>query len=64
MGVLRTINTLGNIRGLFVVSHQYRTSFVVYAVVGVVVAYALDGLTRDFDVIDVSRGSNLACQHN
>ena len=41
-----------------------RATFVVDAVVGVVVANALDGVACDLDVVDVRVGGDLACQHD
>ena len=57
-------HTLGNVRRLLVVSHQHRTTLVVDAVIGIVVADAFEGLARHPDVVDVRVGRDLARQNH
>ena len=58
------VHTLGNIVALLVIGHQYRTTPVINAVVGVVVAYALQGVSRHLDVIHMGVGGDLTGQHH
>ena len=58
------INALGDIRGLLVVGHQDRATFVIDTVIGVVVADAFDGVACDLDVIDVGSGRDFTGQHD
>jgi hypothetical protein len=62
--VAGVVHALGDVVGLLVVGHQHRAAFVVDAVVGVVVADALDGVARDLDVVDMRVGGDLAGQHD
>jgi hypothetical protein len=54
------VHTLRDVGALLAVGHQDRAALVVDAVVGVVVADALDGLARDLDVLHVRVGRDLA----
>jgi hypothetical protein len=47
---------------LLVVGNKNRATFVINAIVGVVVADALDGVARDLDVIDVGVGGDFTCE--
>ncbi len=60
----RAVHALGDVGRLLVVGDQHRAALVVDAVVGVVVADALDGLARDVDVVDVGGRGDLAGQHH
>jgi hypothetical protein len=62
--VVCAVHTLSDVRRLLVVSDQHRAAAVVDTVVGVVVADALDGVTRDLDVIDVRGGGDFTGQHD
>ena len=58
------IHTLGNIVALLVVGHQHSAASVVNAVVGVVVADALQGVARHLDVVHVGVGGDLTGQYH
>ena len=60
----RAIHALRDVGRLFVVGDQHCAAFVVDAVVGVVVANPLDGVTRDLDVVHVCRGGDFTSQHD
>jgi hypothetical protein len=62
--VRRTVHALGDVIALLVVSHQHGATLVVDAVVGVVVANALDGVARHLDVVDIGLGGDLTGQHH
>ena len=62
--VVRAVHALGDVRRLLVVRDEHRAAAVVDAVVGVVVADALDRVARDLDVIDVGGGGDFTCQHD
>jgi len=64
--VAGAVHALGDVGTLLVVGHQHRAALVVDAVLGVVVADALDGVARDLDVVDVGAflGGDLAGQHH
>ena len=64
MVVAGLVDALGDVVGLLVVADHDGTALVVDAVVGVVVADALDGVARDLDVVDVRVGRDLAGQHH
>ena len=55
------VHTLGNVIRLLVVTNHDGTTFVVYAVLSVVVANALDGVARHLDVVDVGVGGDFTC---
>ena len=59
------IDALGDVGALLVVGYQHRAALVVDAELGVVVAYGLDRVARDLNVVDVGvlLGADLACQH-
>ena len=54
----------GDVVRLLVVGHEHRAALVVDAVLGVVVADALDDVARDLDVVHVRVGRDLAGQHH
>ena len=58
------IHALGNIVALLVVGHQHGATPVVNAVVGVVVADALQGIACHLDVVHMGVGGDLACQYH
>ena len=58
------VDALRDVVALLVVADHHRTALVVDAVFGVVVADALDRVTRDLDVVDVRVVRDLACQHD
>ncbi|OIQ63983.1 hypothetical protein GALL_544700 [mine drainage metagenome] len=58
------VHPLGNVVALLVIGHQYGAAFVVDTVVSVVVANALERVTRDLDVIDVGLGRDFTSQHH
>ena len=58
------VNALGDVVALLVVGHQHRAALVVDAELGVVVAYAFEGVARDLDVVDMGVGGDLAGQHD
>ena len=62
--VAGVVHTLGNVVALLVVGHQHGAAFVVDAVLGVVVANALDGVARHLDVIDMRVGGDFTGQHH
>jgi len=62
--VARVVHSLGDVVALLVVGHEHGAAFVVDAVVGVVVADALDGVARHLDVVHVGVGGDLAGQHH
>ena len=64
MVVGRLVHALGNVVGLLVVANHHRTAFVVDAVVGVVVADALDGVARHLDVVHMRVGGDFTGQHD
>jgi hypothetical protein len=57
------INALRNILALFV-GHQYRAALVIDAVLGVVVADALDGVASNLNVINIGARGDFACEHD
>ena len=58
------VHALGNVVGLLVVAHHDGAAFVVNAVLGVVVANALDGVARHLDVIDMGVGGDFTGQNH
>jgi putative ubiquitin-RnfH superfamily antitoxin RatB of RatAB toxin-antitoxin module len=62
--IARLVDPLRDIVALLVVGHEHGAALVVDAVLGVVVADALDGVARDLDVIDVGVGRDLAREHH
>ncbi len=58
------IDALRDVRALLVVSHQYRATLVVDAVVSVVITDALDGVARHVYVIHVRGGRDLPSQNH
>ena len=62
--VRRVVHTLCNVIGLLVVAHHDGAAFVVNAVLGVVVANALDGVARHLDVVDVGVGGDFTRQNH
>ena len=58
------VHALRDVVGLLVVADHHGATLVVDAVVGVVVADALDGVARDLDVVDVRVGGDLAGEHH
>ena len=62
--VAGVVNTLGDVVALLVIADHHRAALVVDAVVGVVVADALDRVARDLDVVDVGLGGDLTRQHH
>ena len=58
------VYALGDVIALLVIGHQHGAAFVVNAVLSVVVANALDGVTRHLDVIDMRVGGDLTGQHH
>ncbi len=62
--VAGVVHALGDVVGLLVVADHHGAALVVDAVLGVVVADALDGVARDLDVVDVRVGRDLAGQHH
>ncbi len=58
------VDALRDVVALLVVADHHRAALVVDAVLGVVVADALDGVARDLDVVDVRVGGDLAGQHH
>jgi hypothetical protein len=60
----RMVHALGDVVGLLVVADHHRAALVVDAVLGVVVADALDGVARDLDVVDVRVGGDFTRQHH
>jgi hypothetical protein len=62
--VRRVVDALGDVVGLLVVAHHDRAALVIDAVLGVVVADALDGVTRHLDVVHMCVGGDLTSQHH
>ncbi|MCY1551354.1 hypothetical protein D9M68_876780 [compost metagenome] len=62
--VAGVVHALRDVVGLLVVRDQHRTTLVVDAVFGVVVADAFQGVARDLNVVDVRVGRDLAGQHH
>src|SRR5574343_330026 len=62
--VVGLVDALGDVRALLVVGDQHGAALVVDAVVGVVVANALDRVAGDLDVIDVGVGGDFTGQHD
>jgi hypothetical protein len=62
--VAGVVHALRDVVGLLVVADHHRAALVVDAVLGVVVADALDRVARDLDVVDVRVGGDLAGQHD
>jgi hypothetical protein len=62
--VAGVVHALRDVVALLVVGHQHRAALVVDAVLGVVVADALDGVARDLDVVDVRVGGDFAGEHH
>jgi hypothetical protein len=62
--VAGVVHALGNVVGLLVVADHHGAALVVDAVVGVVVADALDGVARHLDVVDVRVGRDFAREHH
>src|SRR5450432_2293460 len=62
--VAGVVDALGDVVALLVVGDQHSAALVVDAVLGVVVADALDGVARDLDVVDVGVGRDLAGEHH
>ena len=58
------VDPLGNVIALFVVGDQYGATFVVDAVVGVVIANAFEGIARHLDVVDMGVGGDFTGQHH
>ena len=58
------VYALGDVVGLFVIGHQHGAALVVNAVLGVVVADALDRVTCDLDVVDMCIGGDFTGQHH
>ncbi len=58
------IHTLRDVVALLVIAHHDGTAFVVDAVLGVVVADALDGVAGDLDVIHMGIGGDFTGQHD
>src|SRR5690606_10794655 len=56
-------DALGDVGRLLVVGDQHRATFVVDAVVGIVVADAANGVARHLDIVDVGLGGDFAGQH-
>ena len=62
--VAGVVHALGNVVALLVVGHEHGAAFVVDAVVGVVVADALDGVAGHLDVIHMRVGGDFTGQHH
>ena len=62
--VAGVVHALGDVLALLVVADHDRAALVVDAVLGVVVADALEGVARDLDVVDVDVGGDFAGQHD
>jgi hypothetical protein len=58
------VDALGDVRRLLVVGDQHGATFIVDAVVGVVVTDALDGVARNLNIIDVGVRRDLSGQHH
>ena len=58
------VDALGDVLALLVIGHQHRAAFVIDAVIGVVVADALDGVASHLDVVDMSAGRDFAGQND
>jgi hypothetical protein len=58
------VHALGDVVALLVVGDEHRAALVVDAVLGVVVADALDGVARDLDVVDVGIRRDLAGENH
>ena len=58
------VHALGDVVALLVIGHQHGAALVVDAVVGVVVADALDGVARDLDVVHVRVGGDFTREHH
>ena len=58
------VDALGDVVALLVVGHQHRATFVVNAVVRVVVADALEGVARDLDVVHRGVGGDFTRQQD
>ena len=58
------VHALGDVVGLLVVGHQHCAATIVDAVLGVVVADALDGVACDLDVVHMRVGGDLTGQHD
>lgn len=58
------VHALGDVLALLVVGHEHGAALVIDAVVGVVVADALDGVACDLDVVDVGARGDLTCQNH
>jgi hypothetical protein len=55
---------LGDVRTLLIIGYKDGTASVIDAVVGVVVADALDGVARDLDVVDIGGRGDFSSQNN
>jgi len=62
--VAGVVHALGDVVALLVVADHDGAALVVDAVLGVVVADALDRVARDLDVVDVGVGRDLAGEHH
>ena len=58
------VHTLGDVVALLVVADHDGTTFVVNAVIGVVVANALDGVAGHLDVVDMGVGGDFTREHH
>jgi hypothetical protein len=62
--VVCAVDALGDVRRLLVVRDEHRATAVVDAVIGVIVADALDRIARDLDIVDVCSGGDFTGQHD
>ena len=61
---LAFVHTLGDVLALLVIADHDGAAAVVDAVVGVVIADALDGVACDLDVVDIGAGGDFTGEHD